>query len=476
MSISDKLTELGYSPIAEDFYRMIDLWENWYQGDVKSFHSYSVFNGQSRVRCKRYTLGMAKKVAEDWANLLMNEKVSVTLEGKDEQEFVDGVLSANNFDVKINEMQELKSALGTVAYIPRINNVLVDSSTGRILSGANARIALDYVTAKNIHPLSWDNGIVTECAFSSLRIVQNSRGNKGTKYIYLQIHTLENGKYVIRNHLYEFNNGSLGNAVSLADVRGFENIPSEVNTSSDTRQFVIDRLNIANNVDYTLPFGVPAYANAIDILKGSDIAYDSYVNEFVLGKKRIMVKPAASKNMDGEPYFDAQDLVYYVLPEDMQDGDIIKEIDMTLRTEEHARGVQDQLNLLSSKCGFGEGHYQFNSGSVQTATQIISENSTLFRTLKKHEIILEDVLKELCRIILRLGNSVIGLSLDENVEISIDFDDSIIEDEETDFNRDMRKLAAGIINPYEFRMKWENEDEATARAALPDMVSLMGGD
>lgn len=63
-------------------------------------------------------LGMAKKVCEDWANLLMNEKVQITLEGQKEQEFIDRVLTSNNFTVKANEMQEMKSALGTVAISP----------------------------------------------------------------------------------------------------------------------------------------------------------------------------------------------------------------------------------------------------------------------------------------------------------------------------------------------------------------------
>ena len=63
--------------------------------------------------------------------------------------------------------------------------------------------------------------------------------------------------------------------------------------------------------------------------------------------------------------------------------------------------------------------------------------------------------------------------LNEDVEISIDFDDSVIEDKATDFSRDMQLLSAGIMNDWEFRMRWMNEDEATAKAALPkaqDMV------
>lgn len=57
--------------------------------------------------------------------------------------------------------------------------------------------------------------------------------------------------------------------------------------------------------------------------------------------------------------------------------------------------------------------------------------------------------------------------LDEDVEISIDFDDSIVEDETANFSRDLQLLNAGIMNDWEFRMRWMNEDEATAKASLP---------
>lgn len=465
MNIFEKLKERGFDTVPETFYSNISVWKSWYDGEVKNFHQYKVYNGQKHVQCHRYTMGMAKKVCEDWANLLMNEKVKITLEGQKEQEFFNTVCKDNNFLIKASEMQEMKSALGTVAYVPRIVGASVDIETGA-LSGSAESIKLDYCTAENIFPLSWENGKVIECAFSTSKTIKNE------KYLYLQIHRLdESGNYVIENVLYQDRNGNLSEAENK-DVPGFENVPPIVNTGSKDRQFVIDRPNIANNVDVSLPMGISVYANAIDNLKGVDVAYDSYVNEFVLGKKRIMVKPESTKNIDGEPVFDPNDTVYYVLQEDTQNGNIIEPVDMTLRTEAHNAGLQDMLNVLSSKCGFGENHYKFDNGNISTATQVISENSSMFRTIKKHEIILEDVLVELCHIILRLGNTYMNAGLNEDVEITVDFDDSIIEDKATDFSRDMQLLNAGIMNDWEFRMRWMNEDEATAKAALPKMEDM----
>lgn len=460
-----KLNELGYTTIPDSFYSKVYEWKSWYQGDVKGFHNYTVQNGERQVKCRRYSLGMGKKLCEDWANLLMNEKVQITLEGQKEQDFIDLVLTENNFTVKANEMQEMKSALGTVAYVPRVIGQEI-SESGDIVPGNASGIVLDYVTIENIYPLSWQNGYISECAFSS----EVTRGGKD--YLYLQIHRRgDNGNYVIENRIYRYDNEQLADE-QLVNVKGFENIPPVVHTGSDKRQFVIDRPNIANNVNYLLPTGIAIYANAIDVLQGVDIAYDSYVNEFKLGKKRIMVKPSAAQYLDGTPAFDPDDVVFYVMPEDTEDGAVVTPIDMTLRTAEHNTGIQDQLNILSSKCGFGETYYRFDGGSVATATQVISENSTMFRTIKKMEIVLEQALVELCRILLRLGNTAMNAGLNEDVEISIDFDDSIIEDKQSEFSRDMQMLSAGIMNDWEFRAKYMNEDEATAKAALPKMQDM----
>ena len=457
MNIIEKLKELGYSTVPEEFYTKVQEWKSWYEGDVKGFHRYRVRNGAGVVRCKRYTLNMGK-------NLLMNERVVITLDGTKEQEFIDRVLKENNFRVRSNEMQEMAFALGTVAFIPRV--VGMGATEAGPVPGSATDIIIDYVTVEHIWPLSWQNGVITECAFDSIVNVN------GDDYCYLQIHRKVDGLYNIENRLYTYRNQNVDIEVQLTSVQGFERVPPVVHTGSDRRQFVIDRPNIANNFDYSIPLGISVYANAIDSMKGVDIAFDSYVNEFVLGKKRVMVKPAATKDLEGEPFFDPDDLAYYVLPEDIGDGSIITPIDMNLRTAEHTQGVQTQLNLLSSKCGFGETYYRFDGGSITTATQVISENSTMFRTIKKHEIILESAIKELCRIVLHLGNTAMGAGLNEGAEVTIDFDDSIIEDKTTERNNDRQDLAAGIMNDWEYRMKWYNEDEATAKKMLPKMEDL----
>ena len=469
LDIFGKLKELGFKTCPEDFYGHVDEWKEWYDGDVESFHHYRVYNGQKTIECERYGLGMAKKICEDWANLLLNEKVKITLEGEKEQEFFDKVCKDNSFEVKANELEELTFFGGTTAIIVRAVDVPVNEQSGEV--AGSGRLVLDYAYMPNIYPLTWENGKISQCAFATKKV------DGEDEYMYVQIHRLnDSGTYDIENYLFRCENDVMSE-VPLNTIDDLADVAEKVNTGEEERMFVINRPNIVNNIDPSLPLGISVYANAIPQLKGVDIAYDSYVNEMIMGKRRIIVKAEALTSVDGNPTFDPDDVIFYALPEDSSSGSeatMINPINMDIRSAQLNNALQDMLVNLSSKCGFGENQYKFNQGGVATATQIVSENSTLFRTIKKHEIVLNDMLTELARIILRMGNLYCGQSLNTDVEITVDFDDSIIEDKQTEFMRDMQLLSAGILNPYEVRMKYLNESEETAKAALPQMDALAG--
>lgn len=462
MTIQQYLKKIGFDTVDMSFYSQIEQWQQWYQGKVKKFHNYEAYNGKQKVMCERLSLQMAKKVCEDWANLLMNEKVTITIEGDREQQFIDTVLENNNFIVKSNESQEYKAAYGTVAYVPYMQNVEVLQNTGEVI-GANIKdIHINYVTGDFIFPLSWENGKIKECAFGAVKVIE------GKEYFYLQMHTLEHNDYVITNLLFDNTNGQMLEIENINSVKGFENVAKRIVTKTNKPQFVIDRMNIVNNINKNNPMGIAVFANSIDVLKAIDIVFDSYNNEFILGRKRIMVAEEALQIENSKMIFDPTDMAFYRLPEGINDDNFIKEIDMSLRANEHEIALQNRLNLLSAKCGFGENHYKFEQGSITTATQIISENSSLFRTLKKHEIILECAIRELVQILLWLGNQYLNLSLNEKAEVTIDFDDSIIEDRQTELT-DMRlDVSAGLLKPELYIMKKYKVDEKTAKSMMAE--------
>ena len=172
--------------------------------------------------------------------------------------------------------------------------------------------------------------------------------------------------------------------------------------------------------------------------------------------------------------FDPNDVVFYQLPEGyLQDGGKpLETVDMNLRADEHEKAINDNLNMLSMKCGFGQNHYKFENGSVQTATQVISENSDMYRTINKHELILEPVLDELIRIIARLGQ-VLGINSNPDTEIVINFDDSIIEDKQAERQSDRQDVSMGVMSHAEYRAKWYGETLEEAQSKLPEQNQVM---
>lgn len=470
MTIFDYFKEKGINTTSVSFYRKIDEWKSWYVANVRGFSSYKVYMGQgSYVRRKRKTLAMAKTVCEDLANMLMNEKVNISIGNETVQNYVNTVFTNNNFYCLANEYQERMAATGTIAIVPYLKDVLVDDNGSVIRE--TGKIGIDFISASCIFPVNWENGKITEVIFSFPRTIARK------KYMHLAWHKMNaDGLYVIENSVVECSENGQWKDLAPAEwkqLKPFEGLAVLVETGSDKPQFVIDRLNIVNNADAdeSNPMGVSLFANSIDILKKIDIEYDSYSNEFELGRKRIFVAPEMLKNHDGTQAFDPDDSVFYMLPDNYAEKDnkgMIHEVDLSLRIEQHSKAINDDLNYLSIKCGFGMNHYRFESGQVKTATEVISENSDMFRTLKKHEVILEKVLTELIEIIIRLGNNI-GYALDESAEISIDFDDSIIEDKNSERNADRQDVSMGAMPLWEYRMKWYNEDEDTAKK----MVDMM---
>lgn len=437
-AVIDYLKANGYTTIDPSYYENIRLWALWYRGRVPSIHNYIQFNGKQRIRRCRKSLGMAKKIAEDWANLLLNEKVVITASDEAVNEVCADELARNKFALYGNQLIEKAFALGTGAFVEYFDNGVV----------------IDYVTANCIYPLTWDNGDVTECAFAS------ERKEGKDKYLYLNIHRLnDRGTYVIENHMLRVDK------TTVKEVDLPEDVAEIVETNSTVPRFQLLYPNIANNIDMDSPLGISVYANALDQLEACDVLFDSFFNEFNLGRKRIMIPLSMARimleNEDGSviPVFDENDLTFYAYQTDDK-TQRIEEMNGDLRIDAHVAGLDKAVNLAAYKCGFGEHKYKFDGAGVKTATEVISEESDMFRSVRKHEAVLKMAIEGLYKALADMN----GLTTD--FDINIDFDDSIIDDSAAERERDRVDVNDGLMTKVEYRMKWFGETAEQAEAAL----------
>ena len=128
INIIEYLHGLGLRTVDGDYRQYIDTWLSWYRGKVEEFHSYTIFNGISSFRVERATLAMAKTVAEDWANLLLNERVQIAASSG--QEALDECLQRNDFAVTGNRTVEQAFALGTIAGAAEVITALREYAEG----------------------------------------------------------------------------------------------------------------------------------------------------------------------------------------------------------------------------------------------------------------------------------------------------------------------------------------------------------
>lgn len=434
-----------------------DLWLEWYKGDVQKFHHYEMYNGDKTIQCQRKTLNMPKKISEDWANLLLNEKTDVVAGDATQQKKLWELLNKVNFWQKGNEGIEKTFALGNGAFVEGYDD--------------KGNVRLQFVNAKKIYPITIEQDKVTECAFVNVnsrttiiqihirgRIVQDA---KGTLFI-----PDDKGNYHIRTLVYEKKindrSKSLGELIS----------DSIEDTKSQRAWFQLLKPNIANNIDINSPMGISIFANALDNLEGVDLAYDGFCEEMRLCKARIFIDSKLTRyDATGEhKVFDNRDVGFYVYG-DGEGKQPLTVYNPTLRTSEYFAGINNALNLLSSKVGFGENHYRFDKGGVTTATQVISENSEMFRTLKKHEILINDVIIDVCKALMYIHNEFSGDSFKFNLEdnLEVKFDDSIIEDKETQKMADRQDVNMNVMSKVDYRMKWYNEDEETAKKKIAEI-------
>jgi A118 family predicted phage portal protein len=238
--------------------------------------------------------------------------------------------------------------------------------------------------------------------------------------------------------------------------------------------FQIIEPNIANNVDITSPLGISVFANAIDALKAVDLTFDSWCSEYQLGRKRLIVpmsmaQKVSSVTVEGRevevPLFDPNDTVFYGMDFDDENQ---KPFDHSpeIRAEQHLAGLTANLALLSIKCGLGANRYSFDRHEgVKTATEVVSEQSDLYQTLCKHELVLTDALKGLARALLALtGIRDVG-------EIKIKFDDSIIQDKNAIRNEARTDVAAGLMSKKRYLLDVIGMNEAEADAELAQIAS-----
>lgn len=478
--LKSQLSAKGVDVINVDYYDMIEVWKSWFAGSVEDFHFYNVkYADGSTGEVEKKTMSMAKKSAEDMMKLNWSNKCDIKLGNDEKTKRLWNVLNSkqNNFAIMFPQMLELAFGLGTTAMTEYKDSL--------------GRTRIEYINdAMMIIPYNYDNFNIT--GFIVMDRFQEVEKRTVYYYTHLTYHEFkiaknENDefeqKYIKYHEVYKSKDpNQLGKLIPFEDK--FPNVEEIVEYDTDTPHFQIIKPPIVNNIDLKTPMGISIYANSIDKLKAIDDKYDSFDNEFIDGKRRILVDKTALKaapqvNDDGtisqQLFFDKSDRTYVAM-NGMKDQPV-KDISFGIRYQEHIDSINAELSWYSSALGFGEDYYKFDGGGVATATEILSENDEAFRTKQVYEAVIKDILIDLVKSVCFLE----GIEVSEN-EIQIEFDYSRFENQEKTQQRIEREVDKGITSKVEYRMKVYNETKEIAEQKIqeikdtnPSIDDLIGG-
>ena len=459
-------------PAFNQFYNIgIFPWKYLYRGFYKPWHLIKAptIADPNKERNLAY-MNMSAALCAEIAGMVWTDQcdVSVSLNGYEGDDdplcaFVNSVLEDNNFHTKMIESIEQAAALG--GHAMKAWHEVKHDKEGNEIEGTD-HIRLGFAMADQFVPTAWNNAGVDDAIFVS----RQAKG--GYYYTLLEWHFWDGLTYKIKNELYraEMKKDGVGGDQDILGFRYplstmYPQLDEETEIETEFSLFTYFRTPKANNIDDNSPLGISMYANAMDTLHAIDICFDSFVREFRLGKKRIIVParmirkvvdPATGKEVR---YFDATDETYEALSTDDPDTLKIQDNSVVLRVQEHVEAMNALLNLLCLQVGLSFGTFSFDAhGGLKTATEVVSENSKTYKTIKNFQNQIVPAIKDIVNAIIEVASAYemtyegqpVRAMRDIGYEIKVSMDDGITQDRQTNINEGITLVGAGLMSKYTF--------------------------
>lgn len=403
----------GYT-INEEAQSVIKKCDDWYANrEVTEFHNRTTAQG---TPYKMHRINFAKRCCSDDANLC--EVVEIN-SGKDKEkyEFVKRTLEDNNFNTMYRRQLEKTSADGTVGCYVRMENVKL-LRNGKAQGGV---IKLNYVDADCYIPLTLENNIVSEAAFSGNSLED---GKKRTTLVIFRLG--ENGKYVSETHIFN----ELGKEM---EENGIEVQLGEV------KPFAVMQTAEVNNIDDMDGYGLPKILKSIPYFEALDLCFNILFGDLDKGEKLVLVNELLCKfDGDGKAITPNEQVkkTFVMLGEKLSgEKEVYHEYNPEIRIEQITKVFELVLSLLSMSFGYGSKKYTFENGNITTATEYIGQKQDQMQELNRQRYEATQYITGIVKAILWYSNTFQGKNWDVEEEVVIDFDDSYIKDKEAELER-----------------------------------------
>ena len=409
--VKNFLSNKGYT-VNDTALSLIKRCDDWYSNRViDDFHKRRTLNG---IPYEMSRLNFGKRCCSDDANLC--EVLEINAGDGEQADFVANVLSKSEFNTQYRKQLEKTSADGTTACYIRLDNAtFMDDNSVR-----GGDIKLNYVEADAFMPLTVENDIVTEAAFSGSSL------SKGKKQITLVLFTIgENGLYTAETHVFDDKGNELKELETIVQL-------------GDVKPFAVMRNAEVNNLDDMTGYGLPKLWNAIPVLKITDLCYNVLFSDLDKAEKIILINELLCEfDENGKANMTQEQKKLFVLMGEKlpEEKDLVQEYNPEIRIEQITKAFELALSLLSMTFGYGTKKYSFENGQITTATEYIGERQDQMQELNRQRQEATRYIQDICRAVMWFANTFQGKSFNLDQDILVDFDDSYITDKEAELER-----------------------------------------
>ena len=447
------------------------------------------------------SLNVLKSASNALASLMFNEKCSIKVNDPKLQNLLDEIFKDNNYYLDQETHLETWIALGSGAIRPYIEN---------------DKIKLSWANATEIYPLEANTTKVDQIAIS--RRLQKVENNNAVYYTLLEFHqwgnwtTDEQGRkyspYVITNELYRSGDpNTIGEQVPLDYVDEYAGLsPTTTINYLEKPLFAFYRNAGANNKNLVSPLGIGLCDNWFKTVDDINMVHDGFEWEVKTGYRRVSIPRSwvrRQTNMNGhqipedQQYFWDPDDAVFVPVNSKDDTSSFKDLSINIRNEQYEGAMDFFLRELENDLRLSPGTFTVTPSGVQTATEVVTNNSKTYQTRSSYLTMLEKTIDQLVYAIAELlqtgklwsdGKARWNGDIDQLV-ITPDFNDGVFVDQEAQRSADLQAVQASVMPKIQFIMrnydlseeeaqKWlqQIQDEQSPTPPDQEMDMLPGGE
>lgn len=433
------------APVASREMRQnIDLWHSMY------------VNRPYWETCDVHSLGIPAAIARELSRTAMTE-FSVLVSGSPRADYINEQLQRTV--PSILRALEVGLALGGVVLKP-------------VIAVDDGKISVDYTGATKFTPTKFGaDGNVTAGVFRDVQRMDNQT------YVRMEDHEFiasENGSvYRIRNKAFRGSSAGqpVGDEIPLNSVPEWAGIYPETTIQNvDRPLFGVFKVPRENNVEFDSAIGVSIYSGAaVNLIRQADEQWGRLIWEYESGERKIFVDgDTADAGMYSSRLFEYGSFGGIT-------GEFFKEFNPAMRDDPLYQGFQRIVQRIEFETGLAYGDISDPQSVAKTATEIRASKQRKYVTIKAIQTEFEKAINDLIYA-MNAFCDIYQLIPDGVYEVAFTWGDSVLDDPDAqrqDKAIDLQEVSAGLMNDYEYRMKWYGESEEEAKTNLPGMETLV---